>query len=266
MPRLVWITDPHFNFITVGRFCDFVKEVLAHKPDAVLLGGDIGQANSVGMFLRMMAETIGCPIYFVLGNHDFYGSSIAKVCEQVSILCQKHPQLVWLDTAGVVELSKSTALVGTGGWADGRLGDYRNSTVMLNDYRLIEDLAGLTRRQRLTILNRLGNQCATQLAAALPAALEHHPNAIVLTHVPPFREACWREGRISADNWLPHMTCKATGDAILAIMQLNPQRKLTVLCGHSHSAGDAHITDNVYVISSAATYGAPCIARVWEVD
>ena len=48
-----------------------------------------------------------------------------------------------------MELTKDAALVGVDGWADGRLGDYARSTVMLNDYLLIENIAGLDKARRL---------------------------------------------------------------------------------------------------------------------
>ena len=46
-------------------------------------------------------------------------------------------------------------------------------------------------------------------------ALERFEHVLVLTHVPPFREACWHEGRISGDDYLPYFACKATGDVLL---------------------------------------------------
>ena len=85
---------------------------------------------------------------------------------------------------------------------------------------------------------------------------------MVLTHVPPFREACWHEGRISDDNWLPHFTCKAVGDALLEAMAAAPDHRMTVLCGHTHGGGEAQVLPNLRVLTGDARYGQPVIQRI----
>ena len=68
---------------------------------------------------------------------------------------------------------------------------------MLNDYLLIEELTGLDRATRLRKLNALGDEAADHLRSLLPYALAHFRRVLTLLHVPPFREACWHEGRVS---------------------------------------------------------------------
>jgi 3',5'-cyclic-AMP phosphodiesterase len=72
------------------------------------------------------------PIYFVLGNQDFYGGSIAAVREAVARKAAASRWLHWLPESGVIPLTANTALVGHDSWADGRLGDFFRSEVMLN--------------------------------------------------------------------------------------------------------------------------------------
>jgi hypothetical protein len=86
----------------------------------------------------------------------------------------------------------------------------------------------------------------------------------VLTHVPPFRDACWHEGRISDDDWAPHFTCHAAGQAILDVLRSHPDRQITVLCGHTHGRGIARLGSNLQVITGGAVYGKPTIAEVFE--
>ena len=83
--------------------------------------------------------------------------------------------------------------------------------------------------------------------------------------MPPFRESCWHEGRISSPDFLPHFTCQAVGEALLEVMDGRPDRHLTVLCGHTHSPGFAQIRDNLIVRTGGAEYGAPVIQEVFEV-
>jgi hypothetical protein len=131
----------------------------------------------------------------------------------VQELCTSHANLVYLTSAGAVSLSARTGLCGHDGWADARLGDYERSLVMMNDYRLIEELAGVNKRDRWPMLKAMGDEAARHVEAVLPAALAEHEEVLFLTHVPPLREACWYQGQISNDEWLPHFTCLAVGEA-----------------------------------------------------
>jgi len=129
--------------------------------------------------------------------------------------------------------------------------------VELNDYFLIKELTGLSRQRRFTELAKLGDQAAEYFRKLLPQACARFKNIILLTHVPPFREACWHEGRISNDEYLPHFACKAVGEVLASVMRKHPECKLTVLCGHTHSPGVANLLPNLCVKTGSAEYGHP---------
>jgi len=129
---------------------------------------------------------------------------------------------------------------------------------------VIDDFKGLDKQGRLELLHRLGDEAARHFRRVLPEALARHRRVVALTHVPPFREACWHEGRLSNGNWLPHFTCKAAGDAMVEVMRAHPDRELLVLCGHTHGAGEAEVLPNLRVRTGGARYGAPVVQRVFE--
>ncbi len=260
--RLAWATDVHLNFLSAGGLDTFCAALAREEPDAVLLTGDIAEAPTLEPLLSLMAAELKTPIYFVLGNHDYYRGSIPRVRAAVTALCQRSPWLSWLPAAGVVPLADDVALVGVDGWADGRLGDYVRSPVMLNDYVLIAELAGLTRGARLDRLHQLGDAEAARLAELLAEALPRHRRVIVATHVPPFKEACWHEGKISDDDWLPHFTSRAVGEVLRRTAAAHPDRTLRVLCGHTHGAGTAQILPNLRVVTGGAEYGEPRVQGV----
>jgi hypothetical protein len=135
---------------------------------------------------------------------------------------------------------------------------------MLNDYLLIAELAGLTRAARLQRLHQLGDDEAARLRELLAEALGKHHRVIVGTHVPPFKEACWHEGRISNDDWLPHFSSRAVGQALREAAFDHPDCKIRVLCGHTHGAGSAEILPNLKVITGGAEYGEPRVQGVME--
>jgi 3',5'-cyclic-AMP phosphodiesterase len=264
MKRLAWLTDIHLNFLHQAGLKAFFTSL--PEVDAFVITGDIGEAHDVAAHLRSFADR--GPVYFVLGNHDFYRGSIAGVREEVRGLCRDVPGLRWMPDAGVVPLTESTCVVGHDGWGDGRLGDYHGSDVMLNDFGLIEEFGGFGEdpAERLTKLHALGDEAAEHLRTTLPDALERFRHVVVLTHVPPFRESCWHEGAVSNDNWLPFFTCKAAGDALRDAMASAPHRRMTVLCGHAHGAGEVQILPNLRVLTGGAVYGEPRVQRVLEVE
>jgi 3',5'-cyclic AMP phosphodiesterase CpdA len=264
MKRVAWLSDLHLNFLRAPALEEFLDRVAGENPDAVLIGGDIAEARDAAHYLRRIADAWKCPVYFVLGNHDFYFGSIARVRAGTARLCEELPHLQYLTLGGVTGLTSSVGLVGHDGWADARLGDYENSTVMLNDYRLIDELAHWKKPERLALLRQLGDAAAEHFRQVLPEALDRYSHVYALTHVPPFREACWHQGQLSDDEWMPHFTCRAVGDAMLEIMRARPERRLTVLCGHTHSPGQARLLPNLEALTAGARYGAPTIQALFE--
>jgi predicted phosphohydrolase len=266
MKRFAWMTDVHLNFLEAVDVDQFLTSVAGTESDGVLLSGDIGEAPDVVPLLKAFADRLDRPIYFVLGNHDFYRGSIAGVREKVKLLCAACPNLCWLSNLGVVAMTEQTALVGHDGWGDGRIGDYWGSSVSLNDWYLIEELAWLDQKERLAKLHSLGDEAAVHFRAVLPDALQRYRNVLVVTHVPPFREACWYNGSISDEHWLPHFTCKAVGEVLAGAMAARNEKQMTVLCGHSHGKGEVRILPNLHVLTGGAQYGHPQVQRVLEVE
>lgn len=264
MTRIGWLTDLHLNFVPHARRIEFYHQIRSEHLDVILVGGDTGEADSIRSLLSELEEHLRMPIYFVLGNHDFYGGSISTVREQVAEQARRSRYLEWLPLAGSVALTETTALVGHGSWADGRLGDFFTSRMLLNDYVLIDELRTLDQPALFRKLNSLGDEAARYLSGVLTEALDTYQQVILLTHVPPFKQACWHEGRISDDGALPHFACEAVGKALLKIMKHRPDRSLEVLCGHTHSPGVARIRENLVVHTGGAEYGEPTLQRIIE--
>ena len=264
MKRVAWLTDIHLNFVKEPHLADFIHHVKDASPDVVLISGDIAEATDVADYLRRLEHELAMPIYFVLGNHDFYFGSLRQVHDSMDSLCKQSNRLIYLTHSDPIQLAPNVGLVGHDSWADAH-GDYERSMVMMNDYRLIEELAGLNKRQRWDTLKELGDAAAAQTREALLRTLAQNEYVYFLTHVPPFREACWYEGQISDDEWAPHFTCKAMGDMLLDIMRETPERHLTVLCGHTHGSGEACLLKNLRVITGGAEYGFPSITRLFTI-
>jgi len=268
--RLAWATDIHLDHASESarrRFCQSVNE----QADALVVTGDIAESHILGTTLTMLAELTAVPVYFVLGNHDFYRGSVAATRRIVGYVVNDTPGLVYLSQAGVVELKPSTALVGHDGWADGRLGDLDGSDVILNDFLLIDELKHwrdthtLDKPALRRALEALGDEAAGYLKGVLAPAAKQYPKVIVATHIPPFREAAWYQGRPSADDYLPFFSCKAVGDVLVDVAMSCPKCQILVLCGHTHGGGEIQAAENLRVVTGPAEYGRPEIQQVIQV-
>lgn len=259
MPRIAWATDLHFEFCNKARIMQFAEDVQRARPDMLLLAGDTATAESLTTALELLQRLVPCPIYFVLGNHDFYHGGIASVRRVIDERTAASHSLRWLPAVGVVSVSAETAIIGVDGWADARYGDYEGSSIRLNDFRLIAEYRGLDQESRKRLLNRLGDEEAALLRELLWSAATSHRRLVVVTHVPPFREAAWHEGQPSEDSWAPFFACKATGDVLVQFAEERPEVEVMVLCGHTHGNGEYAPLPSLRVLTGGATYGDPVL-------
>ncbi|HEX4044704.1 MAG TPA: metallophosphoesterase [Gammaproteobacteria bacterium] len=115
--QYAWLTDIHLNFIDDVARQKFYQEIVNTKCDGVLISGDIAEAPNLVDILNEMAKYINKPIYFVLGNHDYYRGQINEVHDAITALTKEHDKLFWLPAAGMQELANNTFLIGQDGWA-----------------------------------------------------------------------------------------------------------------------------------------------------
>lgn len=259
------MTDIHLNFLQPQQVNAWLQQLTTHELDALVLTGDIGEAPNLAIYLTQMADYLQIPLYFVLGNHDYYHSSITQLRSLVSQLHRDHEWLHWLPETDCVQLNATTGLIGHGGWGDGSYGDFMRSPIMLNDYLMIQELSGIGPITRLQRLVALGEEAATHLQDALPNALRQYDHVYVAMHVPPFQESVWHNDRTppNDDPHLPHFGCKAAGDALLEIAAAATDKQITVLCGHTHGSGEAQIRANLRVVTGGAEYGHPALQHIY---
>lgn len=116
--NLAWLTDIHLNFLRPPGVEASLDMLAGTEADASAISGDVAQADDVAVHLHDVVDRVNRPVYFVLGNHDFYLGSIAGVREKVRALCAVTPNLLWMPDAGVVPFTDETCLVGHDGWGD----------------------------------------------------------------------------------------------------------------------------------------------------
>ena len=266
--RLAWLTDIHLNFLGLSALQNFFAQVAELDVQGYVISGDIGESHNVSDYLKAFSHTVGRPVYFVLGNHDFYRSSVSQVRQDMTGM-HGNPYLHYLTAIDHLELTPDAAIVGHDGWADGRYGDFMASTMMLNDYVMIRELAQALEQGQNSLwsaLKILADEAAQRLSERLTVALERYALVFVILHPPPFAENTLYNGKPSPADSLPHFSSKAVGDVLLTMADRYPQKRLIVLCGHTHVASESYLRPNLQVLSGAAEYRMPTVQRIFSVE
>ncbi|MFO7907197.1 MAG: metallophosphoesterase family protein [Planctomycetota bacterium] len=297
--KLAWASDLHLVFLSSDGSCSrrslrvWLEGLASESFDALAISGDISESPYLHEHLALLNDYVARPIYFVLGNHDYYHGSIAQVLPTLRTFTATTPDLHCMDTMEYIELNSQTALLGHGCWGDGGYGDLRNSRIMLNDWKLIEELKrwrrgpwrftsmsshGVCEEEMMKLkarpedldlesiaeqLHALGQRAARHIRRRLPKALESKPNVVLLTHTPPFAPRCVPT-KTRWDAWAPHAGCKAVGDVVQEIMDDYPHRHLLILSGHVHCSSCIQVSRNIEQRTAAARYGDPRIEDMIE--
>lgn len=109
--KLIWLSDLHLEFVGEFQLRTLLDEIVTQMPDAVLITGDISNARRLEYHLGLLAELLPCPIYFLLGNHDFYHSCFAEVDALVQDICTHDPKLVELAHGEIIMLGEDNPQV-----------------------------------------------------------------------------------------------------------------------------------------------------------
>ena len=261
--ELIWLSDIH---IDIGEY-SFTYEhekIRRRRPRGVLITGDISNARRLGQDLSKLSIFFDAPVYFTLGNHDYYGGSFAGVQDLVKNLCSQTPNLIYLDQHAPIWLSRRTALIGCPGWGDGRAGLGAKSDLFVNDRVHIRDFCDLEREAYLKALRELGQASATAFLLAAPPVLERADHLIVATHVPPFMPSFIR--RREHSKCAPFYVNMALGRAILRVARKFPNRKISVYCGHTHRRSLYSPLPNVTVYVAEAQYEVFSVAGKIQID
>jgi predicted phosphohydrolase len=265
--HFVWITDPHLNFLEASERINFYKKISRTGCQAVLISGDIAEAPSVVEILSQMAHHLSIPIYFVLGNHDYWRGSVLQVRNEMAKLTRSSPFLNWLPAMTPQNIMEDLAILGSDGWADGRFGDYKNSNFQMNDNNFIEELMmakAVGKNALLKEMQRLADNDALQLREDIRKALLDPKirRIIILTHVPPFKGSCLYKGKRTDKDALPYFCSQSTGTVLLEAAKNNPDIDFVILCGHTHNDASYKPLDNLSVWTGNARYSHPTIQKM----
>jgi len=279
MTKLAWATDIHLDCISERPevLVAFGESLVAEKPDAILITGDISLAPSLIYHLSALERVVNRPVYFVLGNHDFYKGSVEQVRKEMKDVSNMSQYLKYLPTTPYVALSPSTALVGHDGWYDAGYGDTKQTNFIMRDWMSIAefvnggafDSPGMYGGQHspnigkiISIAKKLAHEGVTHVMDGIKKAVRYHKTIVIATHFPPFQESHIHEGRVGDAGAMPWYTSRMMGDMLRQAAGAYPKVRFEVFCGHTHGAFDGQIDQNLYCHVGAAEYGKPRLQNI----
>lgn len=262
MTTLLWITDPHFNFLSASAW-GYFKHRLAFYPKEVplVITGDIAESRDFSRYLQELEQDRN--VYFVLGNHDFYGDSIAATRD----CARSRPgYLEWRSEP--VQLSDTACLVGVDGWYDFNEGAGADTQLRMSDWELITDFKDKSMLSIAKMSALLAKQSAELARRKLERAFTKYRTVYFVTHVPPFLGASLSPRRLPSDkDWAPVMVNTVLGESVRSVRL---GKFLHVLCGHTHTEARMAVPvskmsqsdPNVQVHTGRANYGEVFIEEI----
>lgn len=252
--RFAWFSDVHLGLTALPSFKRmFIARLNDANVDGLFLTGDISTGILIESNLIYLARKFEKPIYFVLGNHDYFGRHTNSVHSDVKRICSEHPNMHWMTDSGVLELNEYVAVVGTEGWFDA-VGDTRALRWTFDWFMTLDFLQLDGMPERIVRWREMASASATLVAKNLRQALKTHGEVYVLTHFPPWLDATVLTGSFTERLRASYNTNTVMGRAIEEVMREHPDQKVTVLSGHTHAPCHLQVRDNVECHVARANY------------
>lgn len=220
--------DLHLDFYANTTYLRTIEQ---KKPDALFIAGDIGTYKTLQQNLTELSSI--CPVFFVLGNHDFYGGSFEMMPLKIAEIHQSCKSATHLTTKPrTISLRQNAVLfIGVDSWADHSTDLY--CPVELTDFYAINEFIGLNYNSRVSLMRKRSCIGVEQFFGNLPDKLPK--TVIIITHVPPFTTCARYKGGITAIS-NNYFASTYLGKAIVKKANENPDTLFHVYCGHTHTS------------------------------
>lgn len=277
MFKFAWLTDIHLDHLDAPSLqAFFIDNKPKGRYDGYFITGDLSTGRDVVSCLNSMVDTWKKPVYFVLGNHDYWNSSFDSVSRRVVAACDGKKNLHWLTASNFFKLSKDCCVVGHDGWYDGVNGNALGSTFRMADWFKTQEymkitwgnpvLADVYRRDIIELSQKLASKAVSEMKKSLKTAISGgFKRIIVLTHFPPWKDAHIHNGFVGDEHAQPWFTCRMMGEMLEETAAANVGIQFEVLCGHTHGRCEYEVAPNLICRVGAADYGKPVVQEVIEV-
>lgn len=263
MSHYAWITDIHLDHVkNVDQTVIFFQQLIKTNPEGIIISGDISTAPNIVMHLGLIESIVQRPVYFVLGNHDYYGGSIDQVRKQMAELEKISPFLKYLPNTTYHMLNSSTAIIGHDTWYDVINGAGPNSKFKKDKFDLIYEFKNKSQDKIIELARQLSHEGVVHLQKGVKEAFRYAKKIIVVSHVPPYAAAHVHNGRQGSADEVAWFTSKLLGDMLTQASIAFPDRHIISLSGHTHGQFENKMARNLEVLVGGAEYGTPTLAKL----
>lgn len=260
--RMLWLTDTHLNFLPSFVLDDFIYYLQDQKAEGIILTGDISNGTDIISHLRKIHHRLQIPIYFVLGNHDFYGSTFQSIRQQILELKVECPKLHYMTLEQVIKIG-DVALIGDDGWYDARFRKPLTNLAFLPDWWRIKDFFNLfSPIEKMRLMRDLALQSAQAATKKLKQAFQDANRVYFLTHIPPWPS---KESPILDKFWAPYNSSKIMAQSLTELMEEYPNKELIILSGHTHVRRDEQILPNLRLKVGEARIFFPKVQEILDI-
>lgn len=257
------MTDLHLDQAESKSTSQLLQKLETQEYDIALITGDVASSRDLAEHLTMLAKACGDrPLYFTLGNHDFYGNTIADTRQLITNVCRQIPNLHYLSSGGAVDLGNRTVLVGGDGWADGQWRGRKTKDIISPDHYSIRDFRGLNKWECFRKMRQLGQASAVSIINRMRPALRYNRQIYVASHIPAFRTSAHFDGKPCDANHQPHFVHAQLGAMLIWMAQRNSTTRFTVLGGHTHSECKDIVLENLTSIIGGHRRHRPEIQKI----
>jgi UDP-2,3-diacylglucosamine pyrophosphatase LpxH len=250
--KFLWYTDLHLSSAFPWAKRTMYHAINRENASGLFITGDIS-SFFLRYHLEELAKHINCPIYFITGNHCNFILGFQKTKDMLNELCDKYPNLHWMEREGVLELADDVGIIGTQGWYDLSLGDMKYIKWTF-DWYMIPELKELSWEQRFEYCRKMSLDSADFIEKQLKIALEKYRTIYMLTHFPVSAECTNDQETMFGKYWLPYNVNHELGERVKNIMSEHKKRILLILQGHTHQQAVAHLARNVLSFTGKASY------------
>ena len=179
MPTVTYLSDFHLEFYK--KSLPFESILQWKNGDILCLAGDIGHPElpTYQAFL-MYASSLFTHVFIIAGNHEYYQTvshpkkTISSVSEQIADICQKFPNVHFLNNTTYYMPEFDTYVLGTTLWST-TTGDH-DEMYIYNDFKKIHNMF------LHEYMDKLHHMSVAYLTSELEKLVSSTSNIIVLSH------------------------------------------------------------------------------------
>lgn len=284
---IVHISDIHLNFCDANKIGEnistaykarqkllkSINDNISKGGEIILLTGDISESPTLTSEVFWLSENLKRPLYYVLGNHDFYHSDfrtgeIFANCANKFIKLDQ--QIIYLPARDFVKLNADTILLGFNGLYDCRnfkrneLEDFIDGIQIQNDFQYNKNLKEIydlceSYENKLKLVQYYADNEVNIFEQKLLKLIKTNEfsninKIIIATHVPPIY---YKNPNVKYEYDLPGFDSnKKFLELLCKYSEEYKSIQFTVFCGHNHYGGYSKL-DNLEIFCKKSQYGYP---------